>query len=68
MNFQARKKAFCDSFAAIFIQPAPLAATDETKAPQHEQINLESSFFYVKATRWRPLAIQVYDLVKYVRE
>jgi hypothetical protein len=51
VNIQARKKAFCDSFAAIFIQPSPLAATEETKDPQHEQITLERSFSYVKATR-----------------
>jgi hypothetical protein len=40
---------------AIFTQPAPLAATDVTKHPQHAQTNLESSSFYRYVACYHPL-------------
>jgi hypothetical protein len=37
---QTCKKAFSTPITIIFIQLAPLAATNKTKHPLHEQINL----------------------------
>jgi hypothetical protein len=52
-------KNFSAPVTIIFIQPAPLAATDETKRLWHVHINLESFFFYMWVTCWILYAIQV---------
>ena len=45
-------KTFCAQIAAIFIHPAPLAATDETKRPRQLQVNLASFCFCMRFSCW----------------
>jgi hypothetical protein len=54
--------------AAIFNQPAPLAATDETKRPRQIQMNANGFFLGVGSHVEVLSVIQVYDFVKCVRE
>jgi hypothetical protein len=54
-----QQKTFSAPVGTIFIQPAPLAATNETKHLWHVQMNLESFFFYMWVTCWILYAIQV---------
>jgi hypothetical protein len=53
-SYSSMQNAF-SARVAIFTQPAPLAATDVTKHPQHVQTNLESFSFYRYVACYHPL-------------
>jgi hypothetical protein len=53
---------------AIFIQPTPLEANDETKRPQQVQVNMQTFFFNVGRRLKSYPPFKCTDFVKCVRE